>query len=219
MNQFTLILSFTFRMFSPEQETIQGFPVVFERDVDAESRSIVRSELNKDLNVINGLFNQETVNKLNKVTIWVTKNGLPDGAATYHQSAEWLSANGKDPRMAKCIEIGNVKNFVAWRRLNQRFMLLHEMAHFYHDRVLGNEDQEIQAAFVRVQKSQSYEKVPYNLGGQRRAYALTNKFEFFAESTESFFGQNDFYPFDQRALKKFDPKTYLLIRKKWQIKK
>jgi hypothetical protein len=219
MNQFIFILSFTFKVFSQDQETIQGFPVIFEPNVDTESRSIVRSELNHDLKTINGLFHQETIKKLNKVTIWVTKNGLPDGAATYHQSAEWLSANGKDPRIAKCIEIGNIKNFVEWRKLNQPFMLLHEMAHFYHDRVLGNDDPEIQAAFVRVQKSQSYERVPYNLGGKRRAYALTNKFEFFAESTESFFGQNDFYPFNQQALKKFDPKTYLLIKKKWQIKK
>lgn len=201
-----------------QREIIAGFSVIFAEDVDANQRAIVRAELNKDFNVISGLFSKDRLNKINKVTIWVTKNGLPEGAATYHQSAQWLAEQGKNPRMAKGIEIGNIANFVAWRKLNQPFMLLHEIAHFYHDTVLGNEDSDVKKAFERVQGSRAYEKVLYNLGGQQKAYALTNRFEFFAESTEAFFGRNDFFPFDMQDLKHFDFQTYLLMKEKWQVK-
>jgi dipeptidyl-peptidase-4 len=56
------------------------------------------------------------------------------------------------------------------------------------------------------------------MGGKQKAYALTNRFEFFAESTEAFFGKNDFFPYDKEDLKKYDPQTYLLMREKWRVK-
>ena len=199
-----------------QREDILGFSVIYSDDVDEGGRSLIREELNRDLGVINGLFDIEIINKINKVKIWVTKDGLPEGAATYHQSADWLSQHGKNPKMAHGIEIGNITNFIKWRQLNQPFMLLHEIAHFYHDRVLGNDDVDIKNGFNRIRQGQLYQSVSYNLGGERKAYALSNQFEFFAESTEAFFGENDFFPYNKEDLKKFDSETYLLIKEKWR---
>jgi hypothetical protein len=184
-------------VYAEQSENILGFSVIYSDELDANSRSLIRSELNQDLTIINNLFDSEIINKINKVTIWVTKNGLPEGAATYHQSADWLSQHGKNPKMAHGIEIGNIDNFINWRKLNQPFMLLHEIAHFYHDRVLGNEDADIKNGFNRIQQSQLYETISYNMGSKQKAYALTNRFEYFAESTEAFFGKNDFFPYDK----------------------
>jgi hypothetical protein len=213
-----LILINTPFVYAEQSENIQGYTVIYSDDVDVNSRSLIRDELNLDLIVINNLFDSEILNKINKVKIWVTKNGLPEGSATYHQSANWLSQNGKNPRMAHGIEIGNIDNFIKWRKLNQPYMLLHEIAHFYHDRVLGNEDADIKNGFNRIKESQLYEMVSHNMGGKQKAYALTNRFEYFAESTESFFGKNDFFPYDQEDLKGFDFLTYLLIKEKWRVK-
>jgi hypothetical protein len=184
-------------VYAEQSENILGFSVIYSDELDANSRSLIRSELNQDLTVINNLFDSEVLNKINKVKIWVTKDGLPEGAATYHQSADWLSQHGKNPKMAHGIEIGNIDNFINWRKLNQPFMLLHEIAHFYHDRVLGNEDADIKNGFNRIQQSQLYETISYNMGSKQKAYALTNRFEYFAESTEAFFGKNDFFPYDK----------------------
>ena len=205
-------------VYAEQREDILGFSVIYSDDVDENSRSLIRAELNRDLGVINALFDSEIINKINKVKIWVTKNGLPEGAATYHQSANWLVQHGKNPKMAHGIEIGNIENFIKWRTLNQPFMLLHEIAHFYHDRVLGNDDVDIKKEFNRIQEGRLYQSVSYNLGGERKAYALSNRFEFFAESTESFFGENDFFPFNRDDLKRFDLQTYLLIKEKWRVK-
>ena len=39
--------------------------------------------------------------------------------------------------------------------------------------------------------------------------------EFFAEMTESYFGQNDFYPFNRAELRRDEPEVYALMRKLW----
>jgi len=48
-----------------------------------------------------------------------------------------------------------------------------------------------------------------------RAYAMTNPQEYFAETTEAFFGTNDFFPFTRDELKKLDPEMFALLEKLW----
>jgi hypothetical protein len=39
--------------------------------------------------------------------------------------------------------------------------------------------------------------------------------EFFAEMSESYFGANDFYPFNQGELKDYAPEIFELMQKIW----
>ena len=94
-------------------------------------------------------------------------------------------------------------------------MVLHELAHAYHDKVLGEDDEGIQKAYDQAVKGGRYEAVPYILGGVKRAYALTNKKEYFAETTEAYFGVNDFFPFTRDELRDFDPAGYRLMENVW----
>jgi len=45
---------------------------------------------------------------------------------------------------------------------------------------------------------------------------LNNDQEYFAESTEAFFGTNDFYPFVRSELQHHDPHMYQLLKKLWR---
>ena len=49
-----------------------------------------------------------------------------------------------------------------------------------------------------------------------RHYGLTNQMEFFAEMTESYFGVNDFFPFNRAELKEAEPEIYALLRDIWE---
>ena len=76
---------------------------------------------------------------LRKVPIWL---GVDDGHAPcseYHPSTEWLKSHGYNPDKAKGVEIGNATRFLEWS-VDQPAMVLHELAHAYHDRVLGFDD-------------------------------------------------------------------------------
>ena len=49
-----------------------------------------------------------------------------------------------------------------------------------------------------------------------RHYALTDHKEFFAEMTESYFGSNDFFPFNRAELKDAEPEVYELMKQVWE---
>ena len=98
-------------------------------------------------------------------------------------------------------------------------VVLHELAHGYHDQVLGFDDAKIKAAWLRVKESGKFDKVLHIAGKQVKHYALTNQMEFFAEMTEAFFGTNDFYPFVRGELKQDFPEIDDLLREVWGLKK
>jgi hypothetical protein len=92
---------------------------------------------------------------------------------------------------------------------------MHELAHAYHDQVLGFDHAEIQTAWARSRDSGKYKSV-LHLGGKKTShYGLVDAKEFFAEMTESYFGHNDFFPFNRAELHEEDPETFALLTKIW----
>ncbi len=152
--------------------------------------------------------------RLQRVPIWL---GVDDGSAPcaeYHPSREWLRDNGYNPDKAKGVEIGNASRFLEWS-IQQPAMILHELAHAYHDQVLGFDHAGIRQAFRAATEAKRYEAVLRINGKTERAYALTNDREYFAEATEAFFGTNDFYPFVRAELKQHDPMMERLLSDLW----
>src|SRR5262249_34173161 len=136
----------------------------------------------------------------------------------YHPSAGWLKENGMNPAKARAVEIANARNFLGWT-INQPWMVLHELAHGYHDQVLGFDLEDVKTRYQAAGGSKTYEEVAYVAGGKRKHYALTNEMEYFAELSESYFGTNDFFPFVRGELKEHDPRGYEMIEKFWGVRK
>ena len=99
--------------------------------------------------------------------------------------------------------------------LQHPYVILHELAHSYHDQILGFDNVEIKEAFQRSEREKLYERVLVFRGGMTKHYARTNEKEFFAEMTESYVGVNVFFPFVRSELKNHDPQTFELMRKIW----
>lgn len=157
---------------------------------------------------------------LRQVSLWFSPEypGVPP-RAEYHPGADWLQANRRDPAMVKGVEFTDVRDFA--REMNRMpNFALHELAHGYHDRVLGFDHPEIQAAYERALAGHHYDRVERWLGNgrpntQERAYALTNAQEYFAECTEAYFSRNDFFPFTRAELRQVDPGMFELLGKVW----
>jgi len=153
--------------------------------------------------------------KLRKVPIWIDLDHELR-SMQYHPGVGWLQRHGYDPRMVKSVHIPRAKSLINLHRTyHQPWVVLHELAHAYHDRELGFNEPEIMAAYKRVVDAKIYESVLINRGNKARHYALTDQKEFFAEMTESYFGTNDFYPFVKRELREVDPQTHALLEKVW----
>jgi hypothetical protein len=197
--------------------TLEGWTVRVNKKLLAEERELGERALKLlelKLYEIRQVVPGKACEKLQKVPIWL---GVDDGhapCAEYHPSREWLASHGYNPDKAKAVEIGNASRFVTWIK-DQPAMVLHELAHAYHDQVLSFDHAGIKAAFQAAVDGKKYEAILRINGRREKAYALTNDHEYFAETTEAFFGTNDFYPFVRAELKEHDPRMYKLLTEVW----
>ncbi|MGI8602119.1 MAG: DUF6797 domain-containing protein [Verrucomicrobiales bacterium] len=209
---------------SHQSKSICGWTVmVSDRLVDQDKASTAKALelLDAQLKEIVRVVPAAAVAKLREVTLWFSPEyHRVSPRAEYHPNREWLVANHRNPAMAQALEFTNVRIFEAETNRMPN-LVLHELAHAYHDRVLGFQNAEIKTAYERANAGKRYDAVERWHGNGRpntieRAYAMTDPQEYFAESTEAFFGRNDFFPFTREELRKHDPEMCKLIERLWQ---
>lgn len=205
-----------------EAREIEGWKVFVSAALLAEDKAATERALELlqgQLKVIVRVVPQAAVAELRKVSLWISPEyaGI-EPRAEYHPDAGWLRANRRDPAMAKGVEFTDVRNFEDECR-RMPMLALHELAHAYHDRVLSHKHAGIKAAYERAKAGGKYDRVQRrNAKGKvrfDRAYALTNAQEYFAETSEAFFGVNDFFPYTREELEKHDPDAVALLEAVW----
>ena len=184
----------------------------------AHARDLLEGQLVK----INQAVPPAALAHLHKVPLWFSPRypGPQPPRAEYHPNAQWLREHGRDPQMEKAVEFTNIETFEREER-RMPWFVLHELAHAFHDQVLGFENPEVIAAYEQAVKSGAYENVKRWTGVEEvreRAYAMTNQREYFAEDSEAYFGRNDFQPFDRAELEKMDPTMLRLLERLWNSK-
>jgi hypothetical protein len=196
---------------------IQGFTVLVHPEVakHPDEAKAAFAELESQLKTINATVPAKPLAALKKVKFWIEWETKKNGAAEFHVSPGWLKANGYNPDKARGIEINNFKNFVAWSKKTQPWMILHELSHSYHFIVLGDQYEPLHAAYKQAMERKLYDSVAFVTGGKRKAYATTNAAEYFAELSEAYFGKNDFFPFTHAELEKHDPVGFEMLKKAW----
>jgi hypothetical protein len=204
---------------SYESMRIEGWTVIvnksFLKNLPGISEKTL-TELRGQLNQIVRRVPAGALKRLRTIKIWVEENEPNTKCMAYHPAAGWLIEHGVNPAKAGCVELANARRFLAWT-IEQPYMVLHELAHAYHHKFVeqGFDNPEIKAAFQKAGKKKNYEQVLYFDGKNKKAYALTDPMEYFAEATEAYFGTNDFYPFVRAELEQHDPNLYRLMEKIW----
>ncbi|HMS55899.1 MAG TPA: hypothetical protein PKA27_10905 [Fimbriimonadaceae bacterium] len=198
---------------------LEGFPVLISKAAQANVAELdpALAVLRRELKEVKELVPKPALVELQKVRIFMENNNPGFPCACYHPDAGWLKANGYNVDKVHSVEISNLKNFVDWIEKWQPLMVLHELAHAYHRAKFGYEDPYIEACYQRVKVSKLYEMVDRNSGKRDRHYALTNQMEYFAETTEAYFGENDFWPFRRSQLAEADPQGLAMIERLWGI--
>ncbi len=172
--------------------------------------------LGSQLDAIALIVPADKVKRLQRVPIWLDRTHGRLVLMQYHPGVEWLAKNGYSRELVKCVHIPDAANFAAARmQREQPWAMLHELAHAYHDQVLGFGHAAVKAAWERFVEGGRYKSVLHISGKRRPHYALTNPMEFFAEMTEAYFGQNDFFPFNSAELRREEPEVFALLAKLW----
>ena len=155
--------------------------------------------------------------KLQQVVIVLDLTHGDLGPMQYHPSAGWLKDHGYSPDLAKCVHLPRAADVATRRNIREQpWVILHELAHAYHDQVLGFDDVRVKEAFEKYKAGGRGETALRHDGRRVKHYALTNEKEFFAEMTEAYFGSNDFFPFNRAELKEAEPDVYRLMVDVWE---
>ncbi|HPQ95286.1 MAG: hypothetical protein KDI44_18280 [Thiothrix sp.] len=202
---------------SYSQVRLAGFPVYISSQFALGKVGLRREtleELGRQLTRIAAVLPSGALKSLQQVPFWIELDTGPSGAV-FHYSPDWLNRHGMNPDKARSVEIQNARRFLDWTRQDQPWLILHELSHGYHWMHIKAFDGVIRKAFEHAQASGLYNSVDYAGGFRRKAYALTNEREYFAELTESYFGRNDYYPFNREQLREFDPDGFHALQQIW----
>ncbi len=205
---------------SRSQRMIQGWKVLVDDRLLAkpneEMGTRVLAMLEAKLVDITYVVPAEPLAKLRAVTIVLDLSHGPLHNMQYHPGADWLVENGYSPDLVKCVHIPEAKDLLSSRCINEQpWVILHELAHAYHDQVLGFEEPRVMQAFEAYRKSGNGDNTLLYNGKRVRHYALTDQKEFFAEMTESYLGVDDFFPFNAAELLTAEPAIFELMRAIW----
>jgi hypothetical protein len=144
--------------------------------------------------------------------------------AEYHGGLAWVKQVGREIALAKAIEFTNIDRFEPENR-RMPVLVLHELAHAYHDQVIpgGYQNKDILGVFQQAKAAGTYDAVKRWTGEKfvekpSKAYAMTNQMEYFAEVTEAYFDRNDMEPFDRAELRAKDPGVVPILEKVWGLR-
>lgn len=206
--------------FDPAPRDIEGWkvhvePALFDGEHHAQGAKAL-AMLANHLQRIKILVPPGPLEKLQTIEIWIEHDHPRLKSMQYHPSHAWLVDNGHDPRLARKVHITQARDLLSRSHLLKHpAVILHELAHGYHDQVLNFEHPDILAAYKACKESGSYENVLLHTGERVKHYGLTNHKEYFAEGTEAYFYRNDFYPFVRAELQEHDPTLHELLVKIW----
>jgi hypothetical protein len=206
--------------YDPVEVTVEGWnvsldPLLLDPE-NAEVKELALKALANHLQRVEFIVSKERLTDLRTIRIWLDLDHPKIKGMQYHPSRGWLVSHGHDPRLAKHVHIPHAKelyNRHMWAK--HPYVVLHELAHGYHDQFLDFDHAEIVRTFEDAREKKLYEEVLLFTGQRVKHYALTDHKEYFAESTEAYFGVNDFYPFVRAELKEHDPRMHALLEKIW----
>ena len=206
--------------YDPVSIEIEGWQVQVDpallRDENREVREQALAALSNHLQRVKFIVTGKQLAKLQTLPIWIDLEHPVLKNMQYHPNRQWLMAHQHDPRLVKHVHIPQARQLYArnmWAK--HPYVVLHELAHAYHDQVIGFQDEAIEQAYRTARKSGRYDEVLLHTGQVARHYGMNNAKEYFAESTEAYLGVNDFYPFVRAELREHDPDMFRIMQNIW----
>jgi len=150
---------------------------------------------------------EEPLAKMLEVRIWLEWNSTdgPWGRTSgyqYHPGRDWLLDMDFNLEKHKCVEFGNAASLAKRSPDSTVSVLLHELAHAYHDQVLTFQDPDVLAAYKRCVEGTAYPE---------RDWVKSDHKEFFAGVTTRYFGRKE----EREAVRRRDPVLATFLERTW----
>lgn len=195
--------------------TLEGWEVRIARSlVDSNDRRLYPALrlLSHRLQQAKKLIPDKQIRQLLDTPIWLSDSNK--GHGEFYFSERRLYRFGKNPEKLDAIEFHNISLFLLEDR-HSPMQVIHELAHAFHKKNYNKIDKLIMRAWRHARQERLYRRVEHKTGKKHDAYAIKNAFEYFAELSETYFGENDYFPHNRKQLKKYDPKGYEMVKNIW----
>lgn len=138
----------------------------------------------------------------------------------YHGRGWLIAKKYRPPDVKTVIGLTSAKTFIQ-KSYHQPWVVFHELTHCYDHRFLRSDKSytkyELDEVYYNAMEKGIYDTVLCRYSPSTKHYGANNRGEYFAESSEAYFGANDFYPFVRAELKEYDPDMYYLLQNLWGV--
>jgi len=199
-----------------QQQIVEGWTIFISSAYIEQTLLPVLTVLTRKLKQARTSLPPSAIETLQDVRLWLEASDWRFPKTAYHPNARWLNCHRMNPDKKGGIETSAE---IVPLSDEQPAMIIHELAHAFEAQGLGPGRAKLKSAYQAAKKLGRYESVRRRGGGKDRAYALTDVHEYFAELSEAYFGENDFYPFNREELKAFDLEGFEAIESLWNVAK
>ena len=175
---------------------------------DVRARNAILKKIKSQTAFIATRLSGKHLKVLRKSDLWVEAGQHYRSLARHHASKGAIYQEGLNIDKFRDVEI-----FGGFARQRHPSLVLHELAHVYHDRKLSWHDSRIERMYKKFKATMPSAKD--RCGRSFKAYALENHHEFFATFTESYFGKTCTYPHNRETIQKRHPEMYAFLTKTW----
>ncbi len=150
--------------------------------------------------------------------------GIPKQRQSFVKTVRWVVGPGSDCNVASLGAMYEVEHNLVRVCASESFtnnspyafhLVVHEVAHAYHFKKLGQSNTSVSNAFSNAIMNQLYAEGETGLSFEKGAYASYSPLEYFAELTSMYFGTIEYSPKNKAELKAYDPKGYAMVEKLW----
>ena len=219
------------KIWTYEKVQVMGWDLYIEKSIskDKALNAVILKEVREGIKRFIKIVPPDAIKFLQTIPIWASNEPTypmrknERGVIPFHRDKTWLRDHDLNPHMAPGVHIINPRAALLDHKIFEwgPMTMLHELAHAYHNVKLGLSNTDIRSAYGSAMARGLYLKVPDRKFKNKKvkAYAASNKEEYFAEVTEAYFGKNDWFPHNRKELKEYDPKAYLMVEKVWGVTK
>jgi dipeptidyl aminopeptidase/acylaminoacyl peptidase len=196
-----------------QRTQMSGYRVFINNAVLAHAKEAaeLRVSLAEQLAAVAKNLRPDIAEATRRAAIWVEWKSWPaDNPMSFQRSSQrqFLAEHAHDPAKANAVEVSDLKGFISRWKSGRDVMVLHELAHWYHHNVLGNDNPKLLAAYSAAKKSGHYEGIS--------DYTISDEKEYFAVLSDAWFGCGYIYPHTRDDLRSFDPAGFELVDGVWR---
>ncbi len=145
------------------------------------------------------------------------KSGVDEGGMSYIRPGEAKNYHYLDPRWQHAIVVYSAKTLLYLDELWTKKALMHELSHAWHISNWSQCHSPIYNTYLNAKGKSLYRNVKDYKGRDIEvAYAMKNQMEYFADLSAIFFVGGNYFPFNSKGLKGYDPEGFAMIKELWK---